>query len=191
LSIADGAPTLIRIKGSRVGARVRQRLPDWPDTDEGKDAALQALQPVRPEVPAVDQRRHAHRHDGAGGAALEQRLPSATVRAVREPGAERLLEDALQQGWHHPQPQRIYDHQMLCPPDRLLRRGDGRRRRSLLKISQGPQQRKLQLCNLDAFDLQPESFRAGRIGVGKRVAEPITCRIGVALDDGDAPRHDR
>ena len=68
LSLAE---SIMPIRVSRIGLHA----------DEGQDAALQALQPVRAEIPAIEQGRHPHRHDDAGGAALEQRLqPLSSVR---------------------------------------------------------------------------------------------------------------
>ena len=75
--------------------------------------------------------------------------------------------------------------------DRVLRCGDLSGRRSFLEISLGSQKRELQLCNLDAFDLERGGCGAGGVGVGKRVAEAVPCRIRVALDDGDALSHGR
>jgi hypothetical protein len=45
--------------------------------------------------------------------------------------------------------------------------------------------------SIDPSHLAPGSLGAGRVGVRQRVAEPVTCRIGVTLDDDHALAHDR
>jgi predicted phosphoribosyltransferase len=65
-------------------------LGDRADAAEREDVPLQALQAMRPEVPAVDQCRHTHRDDDARAPSRQRLLPRrpGTTLRDREPGAE-------------------------------------------------------------------------------------------------------
>lgn len=74
-----------------------------------------------------------------------------------------------EQGRHHSQPQRAKDRQSLGPLDRLLRRGNGSRRRPLLEIGRRQAPEGLGLsCNLSGCSARPlTSINAVRVDLGK------------------------
>ena len=109
-----------------------QGLPYGPDADKARDAALEALEAVRAKVPAVNEGRHAHRDHDARRAALEQAALTPVAGLEGKAGPNGLLEKALEKGWHHPEPERIDNQQMIGPGDGFLGLDDGRRRLAFL-----------------------------------------------------------
>ena len=114
------------------------------DADEAEDVALERFDAVRLEVPAIDQRRHAHRHHDAGRAAAEQfaTLAAGTRRGECEARAGDLLEEALEQRRHVAEPQREEHDDVLRPGDRLLCFDKRRRGGLAIPVNLRAQQRK-------------------------------------------------
>src|SRR4026207_450518 len=61
--------------GAAAFDRADQAFPDGSDTAEAEYVPLQALQAVGPEVPAIEERRHAHGDDDAGALSRQEFLP--------------------------------------------------------------------------------------------------------------------
>jgi hypothetical protein len=59
-----------------------------------------------------------------------------------------------------------------------------------LKINLGSQEREIDLGNFDPCNVVPGPNRALSIRIGQRMAEPVSRRIGVALDYRDVSGHD-
>ena len=107
---------------SRAPASIESTEPisvscDRRDADEAQDVALQRLDAVGAEIPAVDQRRHAHRDHQARRAAVEPLLANGLRRrrVEREARPRHLLQKALQQRRHVAQPERKEQHEVLRP----------------------------------------------------------------------------
>jgi hypothetical protein len=143
---------------------------------------------VRAEVPAIDERRHAHRHDDPRRSALEQLGARAALAADadREPRPRDLLEEAFEKRRHVAEPEREDQHQVLGPGDVLLRLGENRRQRAGVPVALAAQEREVQPCNVEQANLARRCRRGATVAVGQGVAEALAGRIGMALDDEDA-----
>src|SRR3546814_18791233 len=89
---------------------------------EAEDVAAEHLHAMAEIDPAEHPGRHAHGDDDAGGAAIQQPFGSP-VGAIGKggAGAQRLLEEAFQQGGHGAEPEREADDEMAGATDRRLR----------------------------------------------------------------------
>jgi hypothetical protein len=58
-----------------------------------------------------------------------------------------------------------------------------------IEIRLGAQQRKVEIGDLDTPHLVPRRYRTLGIGISHRVEQVMTCRIRMALNDGNTFRH--
>lgn len=88
------APILVISSGNQSNQAVTNRT----NPGNREDAALQALEPVRAKIPAIEKRGHTHRHHDPRGLSFEQSLPhlAALPRLHRKSVPESLLEKGFQ-----------------------------------------------------------------------------------------------
>jgi hypothetical protein len=95
---------------------------------------------------------------------------------------------SLQQRRHGPIPHGEDQDHVIGSDEDLLRLPNGFGCRSTLEIRATPQEWKLDPGHVDHHDLLARLSSAARIGVGQRMAEMVTLRIGMSLDEGHALR---
>jgi hypothetical protein len=71
---------------------------------------------------------------------------------------------------------------VLCRDDRIARRHQRPGHLAGLEVLLRPQDRGVELCDVDPCDAVPGRGCARRIRLGQRMAEPASGRIGVPLD---------
>ena len=142
------------------------------------------------EIPAIEHHRHPHGHDDPRRAAGEQAARKALLPVFHgKARPENVLEEGFQQCRHGAVPERKQKHPVLRPSHVVARIHQCRWQLALLEIGLRAQQGKFEIGDLDAPDLVVGQHRALGIGVGHRIQEMMTGRIGMALDDGNALVH--
>ena len=160
-----------------------QRAADRRDADEAQDVALERADRVRAEVPAVEQRRHSHRHDDArrASAAATSRRPSRGGSPTAKPGPRDLLEESLDQRRHVAEPERKDQDQVVGPGDVALRRGERRGQGAGVPLLLASQEREVEPRDVDPAHLVACRAGTAAVAVSERVAEVI------AIADPDGP----
>lgn len=162
-----------------------QAFAAWANATKPKDAALQALESMRPEIPAIDQHRHSHRHHDPSTLALQRASPGTRANGECEARSKDLFQERFQDRRQRPHPKWIHNAQMISCANRLLRRSERVWQLSGFEVVRGPEPGKGKVGNFDAYHGMAGLFGALRIGIGQRVAEMATGRIRMALDDHD------
>jgi len=80
---------------------------------------------------------------------------------------------------------------MLCPPHVVLRTCQSRWNSAALEVFLSTQQRKFEFGYFGAAHFVPCPYCAFGVGIIQRMQKVMACRIGVALNNSDAPRHEQ
>jgi hypothetical protein len=137
-----------------------QARADRANAAEAENVALQAAQATSPEVPAVEESRHAHRDHDPGRSPFEQ-LARQSARFVEgEPRTQDVLEESLEQRGHGSEPKGIQDQEVIRPKDRVLRISNVGDRCGPFELGFGAQDREVEARHVDPP--QPVHVRSGR-----------------------------
>ena len=82
------------------------------------------------------------------------------------------------------------ENPMLRPPHIVLRTGQSGWNRAVLELLLGTQQWEFEFRYFDAAQIVPGPYCAFEVSISQCVQQVMACRIGVALNDSDAPRHE-
>ena len=102
---------------------------------------------------------------------------------------EHLLKEGFEQGGHRPVPEGKENHEVVRPPDGLLRLLNRLRRRSGLEVFLAPQEWKVERSHVDPFAGMAGLFRAAGIGIRQRMPEVVRPRVWMSLNDRDPSGH--
>ena len=80
---------------------------------------------------------------------------------------------------------------MLCPPHVVLRACQSRWNSAALEVFLSTQQREFEFGYFGAAHFAPCPYCAFGVGITQRMQKVMACRIGVALNNSDAPRHEQ
>ena len=177
---------------ARVPTPPTMRVAHRREAHEAQDVAFQVLQAVGAEVPAVDERGHAHGDDEARRPALEvlTRESRSADRRRRKPGRSACSRKPFSTAGMSPSHSGKITTRWLARSDGLLRRRDVRRRRAGLEFSLRAQQ-----AESERRDVEASYFVAARVAPRRRRRRrpghgTAPCGgIGVAVQDQDLARH--
>lgn len=82
-------------------------------------------------------------------------------------------------------PQGKENHEMVRPPDGLLRLTNRLRRGSFLEIFLAPEEWKVERGHVDPLAGMAGLFRAAGVGIRQGMPEMVRVRIGMSLNDRD------
>src|SRR5215472_16755499 len=136
---------------------------------------------MRPEIPSVNQRRHAHCNDEPRRTRSEEPLWETVLPVLEgDTRTHDLLDERLEKGWHGPVPQRKDDDEMLRRNDGSLGLEQAFRKMTCLELLFRPQNGEVETRHVNTRHFISGSRCTLCIDIGERV-----CRGGYRQDRDD------